>query len=115
MATPDPRARAPYGDPSHPKDPLSLSSPLREIRFRHPNYPDENNILLQFSACDVNNGVHFQTAHGACAILANNRWDGYLSTDIEGTERFEPANPDESLQSDDYYFHLPEGRIRDCS
>lgn len=105
----------PYGDPSYRDDPISLPSPLRKINFRHPKYPHPTNILLRFSACDKNNGIHYQTAHDACAIIANNRWDGYLSTDAEGAGRIEPLSPNESLDKDDYYFHVPEGWARDFS
>ena len=61
------------------------------MQFRHPRYPDHNNILLVFAALDPTAlpstttlhsfGIHHETARLACAITANNRWDGFLSED----------------------------------
>jgi hypothetical protein len=34
--------------------------------------------LLILPALD-NGGIHYETAHIACAILANNRWDGWFT------------------------------------
>lgn len=103
------RARQQYENPSHPPGPISLPVFLRQIKFRHPGYPDDANTLLQLSACDETNGIHYQTAHVACAIVAHNRWDGYFSTDKEGTGRIEPLSSDDLLEEDEYYFHVPEG------
>jgi hypothetical protein len=109
-----PRAREQYGNPSHPGGRIVFPVAPRKIKFRHPGYPDDANILLQFSPCDETNGIHYQTAHVACAIVADNRWDGYFSIDKEGTHRIEPLNPDASLEEDEYYFHVPEGRYENC-
>lgn len=99
--------RQPYNDPAHPGNPLVSS--VRKIKFLHPGYNSASNILLQFDAYDANSGVHYHTAHTACAIVANNRWNGYFSIDIEGRQRVEPLSPDESLTNDAYYFQVPGG------
>lgn len=78
----------------------------RKIQFCHPGYKTDSNVLLQLSAYD-GQGIHYQTAHTACAIVANNRWDGYLSVDIQGQHRVEPESPDDCLQGQIYYFHVP--------
>lgn len=97
--------RQPYSNPSHHGNPTSS---IRKIKFLHPGYEDATNILLHLDAYDAN-GVHYHTAHTACAIIADNRWDGYFSTDIEGTQRVEPSSPDQSLNNDAYYFQVPGG------
>ena len=102
------QTRQPYKEPTHPGKP-SVSFPTQTIKFLHPGYKDTANILFTFDAYDANSGFHYYTAHTACAIVANNRWDGYFSIDIEGTQRVEPSGPDESLQSDAYYFQVPGG------
>ena len=109
--TTTPRARQQYAKPTHPGGPISLPLPPRKVKFRHPGYPDNANILLQFSAYDEINGVHYRTAHVACAIVAHNRWDGYFSTDREGSLRIEPLSQDDTLEEDDYYFHVPDSEL----
>lgn len=107
MTTAIHQTREPYPDPAYPGNPAT--APTRKIKFLHPGYKDEANILLQFDAYDAESGIHYHTAHTACAIVANNRWDGYFSTDIDGRQRVEPSSMDDSLQDDAYYFQVPEG------
>lgn len=97
-----------FPDPSHPRSPFVTSG--RKIKILHPGYKDETNILFQFDAYDANGGAHYETIHTACAIVAQNRWDGYFSTDVEGRQRIERSNPDESLLNDKLYFQVPGGQ-----
>ncbi|KAH8650750.1 hypothetical protein BGZ61DRAFT_469186 [Ilyonectria robusta] len=54
---------------------------------------------------DGGTGIHYDTAHTACAILANNRWDGYFSHDKHGRLKAQPL--DGILRNEQYYFCLP--------
>ncbi|KAF2735544.1 hypothetical protein EJ04DRAFT_599953, partial [Polyplosphaeria fusca] len=49
-------------------------------------------------------GIHHETARIACAILANNRWDGFLSETRAGPPVKE--GPDGILRGQNYYFLL---------
>ena len=85
----------------------TISSNLsHQIRFRHPGYPDSNNILLRLPAFDhPEGGFHYDTAITACGILAGNRWDGWLTESREGPPIV--LGPDGILLGSNYYFHLP--------
>ncbi|KAH8756054.1 hypothetical protein F5883DRAFT_620462 [Diaporthe sp. PMI_573] len=52
-------------------------------------------------------GVHHETARIACAILANNTWDGYLTADTPDGLAVSLDDPDRILTADRYYFHHP--------
>lgn len=68
---------------------LSPSLPGR-IAFLHPGYDDPFNVLLTLRAHDSpEGGIHFGLAHTACAIVANNRWDGWLSTSVTGVPKIQ--------------------------
>lgn len=104
-----PHARQPYGVPKHPTDPLVLPPSPRHIRFCHPGYPDSHCSLFFLPALDRPSGVHHGLALDACAIVADNRWDGYFTLDREGVQRVPTDDMDLSLQADVYYFHVPGG------
>jgi hypothetical protein len=104
-----PCARQPYGAPQHPTDPLILQPSPRQIRFLHPGYPDEHSVLLVLPALDSPDGVHHGLALDSCAIMADNRWDGYFTLDREGVQRVPTDDMDLSLDADAYYFHVPGG------
>jgi hypothetical protein len=96
-----------------PPDFLFLESPSPpqsyRIRFRHPAYPDSSNVLLSLHAWDgAGGGIHYGLAHTACAIIANNRFDGYLSMARDGSSSIE-TEWDACLPTDShgYYFHVP--------
>jgi hypothetical protein len=56
------------------------------VVVKHPGYGDYGTALLTLSGCDGCNGdrVHYDTLHTACAIVARNRFDGWLSSDLPG-------------------------------
>jgi len=119
--------------PTHPDGGLCTAACHQDngalIKLRHPGYPDTKNILLVFPALDpiiandgddvdadnTNNsnntkamfGLHCETARLACAIAANNRWDGFLSTKKATDATRLPLLPDEILPAGSYYFHVP--------
>lgn len=86
----------------------------KSITFRHPGY-NLDNILFTLPRLDSSPrtgeeaaGVHHGTALLACQIIANNAFDGFLSTDRDGNDRVSPAVAlDGVLLNDDYWFHVP--------
>lgn len=113
--------------PAHP-DGLCTACDQKDaevmIKLRHPGYPDNKNVLLVFPALDpiitdgddngdntngtkVSFGLHHETARLACAVAANNRWDGFLSTDKATDATPLQLRPDEILAAGSYYFHVP--------
>ena len=81
------------------------------IRFRHLAYPANNNILFTLYSLDhPEGGIHYGLAHCACAIIADNQVDGYLSTTAVGEFGHRVhAEWDEVLPAKDldYYFYVP--------
>ncbi|KAK7398646.1 hypothetical protein QQX98_011976 [Neonectria punicea] len=90
-----------------------IGSTRRQVHFLHPGYivPNEDeeeetsDVLISLPAFD-NGGIHYDTAHTACAILAGNRWDGYFSSDRGGAARVDQPG-DGILRENNYFFHLP--------
>ncbi|KAI5921042.1 hypothetical protein F4810DRAFT_679862 [Camillea tinctor] len=116
--------RTPFPLPSHPDGGLGASAAIdegRAITLRHPGYPDQSNIMLVFPALDplpilaassvdattVHFGFHHETARIACAIVANCRWDGFLSEEKQGQAKPVSLGPDDILPARNYYFHVP--------
>lgn len=99
-------APAPPPELSHPS--FFNADPRAKLRFRHPGYPEFDNIILTLHAPDqtVRGGLHHGTASLACAIIARNAWNGYLSRAINGPRLQEPV--DAILPPGDYYFHVPD-------
>lgn len=85
--------------PLLPADQLPFTSP--RTTFRHPGYPDSDNVLFSLSPID-NGGVHHGTALSACIIFACNV-KGYLATsrgDPDGDRAY-----DEILTAPNYYYY----------
>ena len=99
--------REPLRTPSHHQEEEEISSQPLNVSVHHPFYK-ENNMLLQLCAFDdTSGGIHHGTLHAASAIIANNRFDGYLS------ETRAPGVPLTALHNDvllldKYYFHVPD-------
>ena len=80
---------------------------IRSFRFlhAHPSYPPEN-LLFILRGFDNNRGeLHHAPAHLACAIMTDNRFDGYLAESRDG----QPLNlaEDGLLTKREYYFLVP--------
>ncbi|KAH9808146.1 hypothetical protein Tdes44962_MAKER06327 [Teratosphaeria destructans] len=102
-----------------------LTSPLEHqtalladaaVRVRHPGYPpDDNNLLVHFAATDISTdgvqGVTSGIVHCACAIVANNRFDGFLSASQDYAAALQNQVSTQQaghiLPAGDYYFHVP--------
>lgn len=51
----------------------------------HPAYESPANVLFVFNATDHPSvAIHYETARIACGIIAANRWDGYLTKEVDG-------------------------------
>ncbi|KAL8993210.1 MAG: hypothetical protein Q9169_006517 [Polycauliona sp. 2 TL-2023] len=78
----------------------------RSIRFLHPCYREHKNLLFELLAPDNSaRGLHHGTARIACAIIAGNRWDGFLSR--TATAEKIDAGDEDLLTEDEYYFIVP--------
>ncbi|KAJ9633805.1 hypothetical protein H2199_009218 [Coniosporium tulheliwenetii] len=98
--------------PAQPALPPFSFSGARDntITFKHPGYPDQfgQNILLTLFAFDhPSGGLHYGTAHLACAIVACNAWNGYFTRTRDGP-RLE-LDYDDLLLDRVFYFHVPTG------
>jgi hypothetical protein len=51
-------------------------------------------------------GIHHETARIACAIVANNRWEGFLTETRTGARA--SFGPDGILRRNNYYFRVSE-------
>lgn len=95
---------------ARPAEPSDTFSGNRDntITFKHPGYPDQfsQNVLLTLFAFDSpTGGIHYGTAHLACAVVACNAWNGYFTRTRDGP-RIDRDN-DELLTERAYYFHVP--------
>lgn len=98
--------RPPFGNPAtHAGHPLDFD-PEFDISFRHPAYKDPSDILIILPGLDhPQGGVHHHTALASCAIVANNRFDGWFTEDREGKVPVD-VPLDGILQKRDYYFQV---------
>ncbi|KAK0664040.1 hypothetical protein DIS24_g456 [Lasiodiplodia hormozganensis] len=107
MVAPTIRIRPAQRVPEHIVGVETISTdPRHVVHFRHPAYPTAKNRLFSLLALDhPTGGIHFTTAHTACAIIAGNRFDGYLSLTATG----EPirAGSYSVLTGSDYFFCVP--------
>ena len=74
--------------------------------FFRPAYPNASNLILILHAWDSpSGGIHVGTAWLACAIVACNAWDGYL-TKHNNSGRLDYYD-DDILLPGSYDFHVP--------
>ncbi|KAG8630656.1 hypothetical protein KVT40_002275 [Elsinoe batatas] len=111
-----------YGAMDNIKPPPTIPSgrpktQVSSVQVQHPGYAGIN-ILLRLPAVDstaspaddgrVVCGIHHPTLHTACAIVADNRFDGYLSTRKQSDS---PGRIDREEQgvipAGVYYYHVP--------
>ena len=84
----------------------ALSAISRSINFRHPGYSDAQNILLTLPALDGYSGrVSYEMAHSACAVIANNAFDGCFSLTRDGDPN--DTSNDGILCNGNYYYRVP--------
>ncbi|GAB1729066.1 hypothetical protein NU195Hw_Modified_129t1 [Hortaea werneckii] len=79
----------------------------QRITIKHPGYGGSN-TLFALSACDgtgAEGKAHYPTVHSACAIIANNRYDGWLSSTLSGEPRLRPDCED-LIPAGTYYLHF---------
>ena len=95
-----------------PLQPIQTPSAFRlpqMIKFRHPGYPsrDHDAPILTLPAFDGDGqGLHHGTALTACAIIADNAFDGYLTETRDSEERI-LLDYDDLLTQSEYWFHVP--------
>ncbi|KAK3045976.1 hypothetical protein LTR09_012502 [Extremus antarcticus] len=92
-----------------PRTPDPVLHPAR-VSIRHPAY-DASSTLLEFDAVDADEdgrpGVVYAVVHTSAAIVANNEFEGWLSTSKSGdVGRVELAAGD-VLVAGVYFFHVP--------
>lgn len=100
-------ARVAYPPPSHPDGNATIASTSFTVRFHHPAYYFRLGAVpfLELPAHE-RGGLHHETARLACALVAGNRVDGYLSTDCDGNNAV-GADPDSFLTEHEYFFQVP--------
>lgn len=82
----------------------------RHLKVRHPAYDSSTNIIASFASTDNDGdtyGVQFHMVHTACAIIANNRFDGWFSTSENATAAKIQLDDNAILPAQDYFFHVP--------
>jgi hypothetical protein len=101
--------RGPQSIPPEPATPFASSyynNPTLRIDFCHPAYNFPHDTLLTLNAFDhPHGGIHHNTALVACAIVANNKWDGYFTETRDGPRI--NIGRDGILMGRKYYFHVP--------
>jgi hypothetical protein len=76
------------------------------INLRHPAYEPGSDLLFTLYAWDcAEGGLQYGLVHTACAVVAANRHDGYLSRSREGG-RVDTGLAD-VLSAGDYFYHVP--------
>ena len=86
---------------------LSSAGADERINIRHPGYSPSHDLLFSLHTPDrVTAGVHYGLVLDACAIIADNRRDGWLSIDREGNSRVE-GDLDHVLSNGDYWYNVP--------
>ncbi|THX71513.1 hypothetical protein D6D04_09472 [Aureobasidium pullulans] len=88
---------------------LEGGQPLKhKISVRHTH---NNDVLFTLFAWDHEDGaLHYGLLHTACAIVADNRHDGYLSVSRDCRAERIALDHDDLVpcQPIDYYFHVPD-------
>jgi hypothetical protein len=77
----------------------------KKVIVRHPAYKGQNNVLTSLLAADgPDGGLDLATVHTICAIMADNRFDGYLAHQSDPTSL---AMHVQILPPGEYFFHVP--------
>lgn len=93
---------------------LKLDCRHLRLVFHHPGYyPDDDELFFLYAWDRAEGGLHYGLAHNACAIIADNRHDGWLTATRDGP-RIE-VGLDNILPAGDYWFHVPHpGKSSSC-
>ncbi|KAK5687979.1 hypothetical protein LTR17_026599 [Elasticomyces elasticus] len=81
------------------------------VSIYHPGYTDHGAVLFSLPATDGNAqapGVHRDVLHTACALIANNRFDGFISASRNPHTAHDDLDRTQILPTGTYYFHLPQ-------
>ena len=108
MAQDESSVREHYPKPRHPLQSLTTLSSSTRVVVKHPGYGEYGTILFTLSACDGRNGdqIDYDTLHTSCAIVARNRFDGWLSSDLLGKAVIY-ADHHGLIVAATYFFHVP--------
>jgi len=87
------------------------------ITIYHPGHESENAPLFGLPVVDSatdgsKRGIHYGTLHTACAIVANNRFDGFLSREKSPSGVPLDIGIHDIVGEGRYYFHVP--NVEDC-
>lgn len=93
-------AHEPAIEPSH-------DEPTHETTHEPAQEPAHDAVTEHTTDESKRLGVHHETARIACAILANNTWDGYFTANTPDGPAVPLDDPDRILTADKYYFHHP--------
>lgn len=83
-----------------------LKSASQRVDIHHPAYDDYQDLLLSLFAPDAAvGGICYSLVHDACAIIAGNRHEGWLTDSPRGDPLIYES--DALLPAGDYWYHLP--------
>ncbi|KAF7858898.1 hypothetical protein EAF04_008939 [Stromatinia cepivora] len=89
-----------------------LNSASQRVDIHHPAYDEDHDLLLSLYAWDAAvGGICYSLAHDACAIIAGNRHEGWLTNSPRGDPLIYES--DALLPVGDYWYHLPAPIIED--
>ncbi|KAK5113825.1 hypothetical protein LTR62_003209 [Meristemomyces frigidus] len=95
-----------YPKPKHPLEQV-ISRRSSRIVVKHPGYFGSERLLtLPASDGIQQDRAYHDVVHTACAIIADNHFDGWLSETRDGTNRVRQEQ-DGLLAAGTYYFHVP--------
>ena len=100
------RPHSHYRTPSHEDSGQNILTDLNhKVYLRYLGYSDTGNILIVLPALDhPQGGIYYETARIAYAIVANNRWEGFLMETRTGARA--SFNLDSILRRNNYYFQV---------
>lgn len=98
--------RQPYPPPQHLDKSAVASWPPKQIALLHPGYAGDAQLFLILPACDENDTIDHELARIACAVVACNAFDGFLTTDAGGVCRVNGAQL--PFIDEGYFFHVPD-------
>lgn len=112
------RSQSLLRDPVSPHVTSTRPNFPNEVHVYHPGYTDSNLLLTTFACndtpCTISpdpltppRSVSQSIVHLACAIIANNRFDGFLSKERDSAKAVNTRVKQAQLEPGLYYFHVP--------